>query len=165
MRGVANFSGTRTEDRPAIDFALACRNSHLRMTETLAAMTRFLRVLLWCFGVAHLAFGVAGVAFPTWFYQHVPPWPPLHIGQIQIAGVFDLALAALFLGAATNVLRYLPLVIPVGVVAECGHALVRIGHVIAGDNPPDDLLAPAFMLAFGLVLAAVGIRARPSPPI
>jgi uncharacterized membrane protein len=66
-------------------------------------MTRFLKVLLLCFGAAHLAFGIAGVAFPTWFHRHVPPWPPLHIGQIQIAGVFDLALAALFLGAATNV--------------------------------------------------------------
>jgi hypothetical protein len=126
-------------------------------------MTRFLTVLLWCFGLAHFAFGIAGLVFPTWFYQHVPLWPPLHVGQIQIAGVFDLALAALFLGAATNVDRYRSLVIPVGVVAECGHALVRIGHVIAGDNPVDDLLAPAFMLVFGLVLAGIGIRSKQSP--
>jgi hypothetical protein len=45
-------------------------------------------------------------------------------------------------------------------VAECGHAVVRIGHVIAGDNRPADLLAPGCMLAFGLYLAAVGARLR-----
>jgi hypothetical protein len=69
-----------------------------------------------------------------------------------------------FLTAATDVDRYLPIVVPVGAVAECGHALVRLGHVIVGDNPPDDLLAPLFMLLFGLVLLAVGIAAlRHSP--
>jgi hypothetical protein len=115
------------------------------------------RLLLWLFGLAHLAFGIAGVAYPRWFFGAVPPWPPLHVGQIQIAGVFDLALAALFLGAATNVRRYLPVVVPTGAVAECGHALVRIGHVIAGDNPPADLLAPGCMLAFGVYLLAVGL--------
>jgi hypothetical protein len=57
-----------------------------------------------------------------------------------------------------QILVYGPLVIPVGVVAECGHGLVRIGHVIAGDDPPDDLVAPAFMLTFGLVLLVVGAR-------
>lgn len=117
-----------------------------------------IRSLLMIFGIAHLVFGIAGVAFPRWFFGAVPPWPPLHVGQIQIAGVFDLALAAVFLGAATDPTRYLPLVIPAGVIAECGHALVRIGHVIAGDNPPADLLAPACMLAFGLYLLALGVR-------
>ena len=122
-------------------------------------MSRYLKALLWFFGVAHLAFGVAGTVFPRWFYQTVPPWPPLHVGQIQIAGVFDLALAVLFFVAATDLDRYLPIVIPVGVVAECGHALVRIGHVMAGDNTRDDLLAPALMLLFGLVLLGVGMVA------
>ena len=68
-------------------------------------------------------------------------------------------MAFLFFAAATDLDRYLPIVIPVGVVAECGHALVRIGHVMAGDNPRDDLLAPAFMLLFGLVLLGVGMAA------
>ncbi len=115
-----------------------------------------LQTLLWLFGIAHLLFGIAGVGFPIWFFRAVPPWPPMHIGQIQIAGVFDLSLAVLFLRAATDLDRYLPLVIPVGTVAECGHALVRIGHVIAGDNPRDDLLAPALMLLFGVFLFAAG---------
>jgi uncharacterized membrane protein len=123
-------------------------------------MSRYLKTLLWFFGVAHVAFGVAGTVFPRWFYATVPPWPPLHVGQIQIAGVFDLALAILFFAAATDLDRYLPIVIPVGVVAECGHALVRIGHVMAGDNPRDDLLAPTFMLLFGIVLLGVGLAAR-----
>jgi hypothetical protein len=122
-------------------------------------LTRYLKTLLWLFGVAHLLFGVAGVAAPGWFYSAVPPWPPLHVGQIQIAGVFDLVLAALFLVGAMNVERYLPVVVVAGSLAECGHALVRIGHVLAGDNPRADLLAPAFMLSFGLFLAVVGIRA------
>jgi hypothetical protein len=52
----------------------------------------------------------------------------------------------------------LPVVVSVGVVAELGHALVRIGHVVAGDNLPDDLIAPTFMLLFGFFLAAVGGR-------
>lgn len=117
-----------------------------------------IRPLLVIFGIAHLLFGIAGVAFPRWFFGAVPPWPPLHVGQIQIAGVFDLALAVLFLGGATDPKRYLPVVIPVGVVADGGHALVRIGHVIAGDNPAADLLAPGFMLAFGLYLLALGVR-------
>jgi hypothetical protein len=116
------------------------------------------RLLLWLFGVAHLGFGIAGLAFPRWFFAAVPPWPPLHVGQIQIAGIFDLTLAALFLGAALDPVRYLPVVVPAGVVAECGHALVRIGHVVAGDNPPADLVAPGAMLTFGLYLFAVGVR-------
>ena len=122
-------------------------------------MVRYLRVLLWLFAAAHLAFGLAAVVAPRWFYESVPPWPPLHVGQIQIAGVFDLALAVLFLAGARNLDRYLPVVVSVGVVAELGHALVRICHVISGDNPTDDLLAPTFMLLFGLLLAAVGARA------
>ena len=123
-------------------------------------MSSYLKPLFWLFGLAHLVFGVAGTVFPQWFYATVPPWPPLHVGQIQIAGVFDLALAILFFVAATDLDRYLPIVIPVGVVAECGHALVRIGHVLAGDNPRADLLAPAFMLLFGLALLGVGMAAR-----
>ena len=119
-----------------------------------------LKTLLRFFAVAHLAFGVAGTFFPRWFYAAVPPWPPLHVGQIQIAGVFDLALAALFFVAATDLDRYLPVIVPVGAIAECGHAMVRIGHVMAGDNPRDDLLAPICMLLFGLVLLAVGLAAR-----
>jgi hypothetical protein len=121
---------------------------------------RLLKGLLWFFGLAHLAFGIAGLAFARRFFAAVPPWPPLHVGQIQIAGIFDLAMAVLFLGALTDLDRYLPLVIPVGVVAEVGHACVRIGHVIAGDNPPDDLLAPSVMLAFGLSLAVIGLKRR-----
>ena len=119
-------------------------------------MRYYLKVLLWAFGVAHLAFGVAGTIFPRWFYASVPPWPPLHVGQVQIAGVFDLTLAVLFIVGATDVDRYLPIVVPAGVVAECGHAMVRIGHVMTGDNPRDDLLAPALMLLFGLFLLAIG---------
>ncbi len=110
-------------------------------------------------GAVHLAFGVAGVAWPQWFYEAVPPWPPLHIGQIQIGGVFDLALAILFFTAATDVERYLPIVIAVGVLAECGHALVRIAHIIVGDNPRNDLLAPGLMLLFGLFLSGIGMTA------
>jgi hypothetical protein len=117
-----------------------------------------IRWLLWLFGAAHLLFGVAGLVVPRWFFAAVPPWPPLHVGQIQIAAIFDLSLAALFLGAATNTRRYLPVVIPAGAVAECGHALVRIGHVVAGDNPRADLVAPSLMLAFGLYLLALGAR-------
>ena len=126
-------------------------------------MRSYLRPLFWLFGLAHLTFGVAGTVFPRWFYATVPLWPPLHVGQIQIAGVFDLALAILFFAGATDLDRYLPIVIPVGVVAECGHALVRVGHVIVGDNPRADLLAPAFMLLFGLTLLGVGMAALGQP--
>ncbi len=46
--------------------------------------------------------------------------------------------------------------------------IVRIGHVIAGDNRPDDLLAPIFMLLFGLVLFGAGVwrwsSSTPRPP-
>ena len=112
------------------------------------------------FGIAHLAFGVAGTAFPRWFYDALPPWPPLHVGQIQIAGIFDLALGVLFLVAATDINRYLPIVVPVGAIAECGHALVRIGHVVAGDDPINDLLAPIIMLLFGFALLRIGVANR-----
>lgn len=116
------------------------------------------RLLLGLFGVAHLAFGIAGVGFPNWFYGAVPPWPPLHVGQIQIAGVFDLSLAVLFLGAAVDPRRYLPVAGLAGTVAELGHAAVRIGHVAAGDNPPADLLAPLCMLTFGVYLLLLTAR-------
>jgi PhnB protein len=119
-----------------------------------------LRALFVAWGVGHLVFGVAGAAFPRWFFAALPPWPPLHVGQIQIAGVFDLAMATAFLVAATDVDRYAALVIPVGVVAEGGHALVRIGHVLAGDDPAGDLLVPGLMLLFAVVLAVAGVRRR-----
>jgi len=122
-------------------------------------MIRYLRLLLRSFAIGHLLFGFVAVIAPRWFYESVPPWPPLHVGQIQIAGVFDLALAVLFFVGANNLDRYLPVVVSVGAVAELGHAFVRICHVVAGDNPPNDLLAPTFMLLFGLLLAAVGGRA------
>ena len=117
---------------------------------------RLLRLLFAVWGVAHLAYGVAGAAFPRWFFGAVPPWPPFHVGQIQIAGIFDLAMATAFLLAASDVIRYASLMIAVGIVAEWGHALVRIGHIVAGDNPPADLVAPLLMLTFGAVLAVAG---------
>jgi hypothetical protein len=126
------------------------------------AAPRLLKTLFIFWGVAHLLFGIAGAALPRWFFSVVPPWPPLHIGQIQIGGVFDLAMAAAFLFAATDVDRYAPLMIPVGVVAEGGHAAVRIGHVMLGDNPLDDLLAPICMAAFAVYLAVAGVRLRAS---
>jgi uncharacterized membrane protein len=114
--------------------------------------------VLW--GIGHLAIGLVGTAFPRWFFRSVPPWPPLHVGQIQIGGIFDLAMATAFLVGATDVARYASLVLPVGVVAEVGHALVRIGHVVAGDNPRDDLVLPSLMLLVGGMLAAAGVRRR-----
>ena len=117
---------------------------------------KLLRLLFAASGLAHLAFGVAGAAFPRWFFGAVPPWPPLHVGQLQIAGIFDLAMATAFLIAASDVTRYASLMIAVGIVAEWGHALVRIGHIAAGDNPPADLVAPLFMLTFGAILAVAG---------
>lgn len=119
-------------------------------------MGRYLTTALWIAAVVHLAFGVAGIAFPRAFYAILPPWPPLHVGQIQIGGVFDVTLAVLFFVGATDLDRYLPIVVPVGVVAEWGHAWVRIGHVLAGDDPRDDLLAPILMLLFGLALLGMG---------
>ena len=119
---------------------------------------RFLRAVFVVGGLAHLAIGAAGVAFPRWFFSAAPPWPPLHVGQIQIGGVFDLAMAVLFLGAARELERYLPLVVLVGVVAEWGHASVRIGHVLAGDNPSADLLLPSLMVVLGGILVCAGTR-------
>ena len=124
---------------------------------------RLLRLLFAVWGIAHLAFGIAGAAFPRWFFGVVPPWPPLHVGQIQIGGVFDLTMATAFLIAATDVARYAVLMIAVGIVAEWGHALVRIGHIVAGDDPPADLGPPLLMLMFGAILAVAGggrLRAR-----
>jgi hypothetical protein len=120
----------------------------------------FLRALFVVWGLGHLAIGVIGTAFPRWFFASAPPWPPLHVGQIQIGGVFDLAMATAFLVGATDVGRYTSLVLPVGVVAEVGHALVRIGHVIAGDDPRGDLLLPSLMLLVGAILAIAGVRRR-----
>ena len=116
------------------------------------------RLLFLVFGIAHLLFGIAGFVFPRWFYGAVPPWPPLHVGQIQIAGVFDLSLAAMFLGAAKDPGRYLPVVAPAGAVAELGHAAVRIGHIAVGDNAPADLLAPSCMVAFGAYLLVLTFK-------
>jgi uncharacterized membrane protein len=120
----------------------------------------FLKTFFVLWGLGHLVVGIAGTMFPRWFFGAVPPWPPLHIGQIQIAGIFDLSMATVFLGAATDVQRYADLVIPVGVVAEGGHALVRIGHVIAGDNPPADLVLPSVMVAVAVILALARIQRR-----
>lgn len=124
---------------------------------------RLLRPLFIFWGVAHLLFGIAGSALPRWFFSVVPPWPPLHVGQIQIAGVFDLAMASAFLFAATDIHRYAPLMISVAVVAEGGHAAVRIGHIILEDNPREDLLAPACMAAFAVYLVIAGLRLRRWP--
>jgi len=41
-----------------------------------------------------------------------------------------------------------------------GHGLIRMGHVVAGDNPPGDLLVPTVMLLFGMFLLATGPLAR-----
>jgi hypothetical protein len=48
----------------------------------------------------------------------------------------------------------------VGVVAEGGHAAIRISHIVLGDNPTGDLLAPICMAAFAVYLVAAGIRLR-----
>jgi len=109
-------------------------------------------------GVAHSLFGVAGLALPRWFYATAPPWPPLHVGQIQIAGVFDLTLATAFFVAATDVDRFAPLMLAVGVVAEWGHAAVRVGHVVAGDNPAADWPGPLAMFVVGAVCLAALAR-------
>jgi hypothetical protein len=123
-----------------------------------------LRVLFVAWGFGHLVFGIAGAAFPRWFFNAVPPWPPLHVGQIQIAGIFDLAMATAFLIAATNIDRYAGLMIPVGVVAEAGHAFVRIGHVLAGDNPPEDMFVPGLMLLYAVTLVVAGFQREVSEP-
>ena len=113
---------------------------------------RLIGIALVVAGLAHLLFGVAGLAFPRWFFSAVPPWPPLHVGQLQIGGVFDLSMAALFFATARNLKRYLPLAAFVGVIAEWGNALVRIGHIATGTNPATDLLFPVLMLIFGGIL-------------
>ena len=120
----------------------------------------FLRTLFALCGLGHLIVGILGTAWPRWFFAAAPPWPPLHIGQIQIGGIFDLAMATAFLIAGTDVQRYAGLMTPVGVVAEGGHALVRIGHVIAGDNPPADLFLPSLMATVAIVLAIAGVQRR-----
>jgi len=128
--------------------------------EEATTVLAFLRASFWFFAFAHLAFGIAGVAFPAWFFAAVPPWRPLHVGQIQIAGVFDLCLAALFFAGGWDFERYLPLVTAVGAVGECGHAAVRIGHVALGDNPGADLMFPSIMLGYGLILVCAFIASR-----
>jgi uncharacterized membrane protein len=120
----------------------------------------FVRRLFVIAGILHLAFGVAGVLAPRWFFATVPPWPPLHVGQIQIAGIFDLSLATGFLVASHDVARYADVMLAVGVVAEWGHASVRIGHMLVGDNPTADWLGPAGMLVIGALLAIAGIGRR-----
>jgi len=122
-----------------------------------------MRVLFVAGAIAHFAIGVCALAAPRWFFDTVPPWPPLHVGQIQIAAIFDLAMATLFSWAATNPPRFGAIAIAVGVVAEWGHAAVRIGHVVRGDNPTTDLFLPLVMLVFGAILLTVGIRSRLQP--
>src|SRR5262245_31815819 len=100
-------------------------------------MKGVLKAALWCAAVAHLAFGVAGAVFPRWFYSVVPPWPPPSRTSIAIC-------PSSFRSASS----------------ECGHALVRMGHVAAGDNPPGDLVAPTVMLLFGMFLLVTGMVAR-----
>jgi len=116
-----------------------------------------LRTLFLLGGLAHLAIGFFGTLFPRRFFDVAPPWPPLHVGQIQIAGIFDLTMATVFLAATADVGRFAPLAIVAGVVSEWGHAAVRIGHVLAGDNPRSDLFLPAVMLVFGAILALSGV--------
>jgi uncharacterized membrane protein len=119
-----------------------------------------LRALFVAAGLAHLAFGIAGTFFPRWFFASVPPWPPLHVGQIQIGGVFDLTLATAFLVAARDAERYAGLMIPVAIVADWGHAAVRIAHIVAGDNPIDDWPGPLGMLVIGGLCLGAGLRRR-----
>jgi hypothetical protein len=114
-----------------------------------------LKRLLAAAGIAHGTIGAVALVSPRWFFASAPPWPPLHVGQIQIAAVFDLSLAALFLVAAYDVLRFLPIATLVGVVAEWGHAAVRVGHIVLGSNPASDLFLPALMFLFGAILCAV----------
>ena len=122
-----------------------------------------LRVVLMLGGLVHLSIGTAGLAAPRWFFNVVPAWPPLHVGQIQIAGVFDLAMAVLFLSTARDLKRYLPLAVLVGVIAEWGHALVRIGHIVTGGNPTADLILPILMVLFGAILVSAGVSHRQLP--
>jgi hypothetical protein len=119
---------------------------------------RFVAILFGLAGIAHLIPGVAGLIFPIWFFNAIPPWPPLHVGQIQIAGIFDLAMAVMYFVGAANPTRYAPLVVASGIVAECGHGAVRIGHIVAGDNSVSDLWLPSLMLGYGAILAALGVR-------
>jgi len=119
-----------------------------------------MRALFLAGGVTHFAIGLFALVAPRWFFDAAPPWPPLHIGQIQIAATFDLAMATLFLCGASDPARFAPIVVAVGVVAEWGHAAVRIGHVLAGDNPATDLFLPLLMVLFGALLLALAVRAQ-----
>ena len=122
-----------------------------------------MRALFVAGAMAHFAIGVCAAVAPRWFFEAVPPWPPLHVGLIQIAAIFDLAMATLFSWAATDPPRFAPIAIAVGVVAEWGHAAVRIGHVVTGDNPATDLFLPFLMVVFGAILLTVGIGSRLQP--
>jgi hypothetical protein len=131
---------------------------------------RGLRLFFIAAGCGHLIFGIAGTAFPRWFFTAAPPWPPLHVGQIQIAGVFDLALATGFLVAASDVEAYANLMLAVGLVADWGHAAVRLAHMVLGDNPRADWPGPVAMLLIGAVCLIAGLprwapRSRPRPAL
>ena len=67
-------------------------------------------------------------------------------------------MAVLFFGAAKAPERYFPLAVAVGVVAEWGHAFVRIGHILRGSNPVADLFLPILMVLFGAILIALSMR-------
>jgi len=114
--------------------------------------------------MAHFAIGVCALVAPRWFFEAVPSWPPLHVGQIQIAAIFDIALATLFSWAAADPFRFAPIAAAVGVVAEWGHAAVRIGHIVIGDNPATDLFLPFLMVVFGAILLAVGYSSSTPAP-
>jgi hypothetical protein len=123
---------------------------------------RLLRAVFVVWGAGHLVFGFMALLWPRWFFAAVPPWPPFHAGQIQIAAIFDLTLGTACVVGATDVARFAPLAILVGVVGEVGHAVVRIGHVMAGDNPRDDLALPSLMLGVALFLVAAAAGRWPA---
>ena len=87
-------------------------------------------------------------------------WPPLR-RQIQIGGVFDLAMATLF-GHRRDAT---PPVIPVA-VAEGVAALVRIGHVDRGRQPDRRPRPSGAHDGLAVILAIAGIQrgAHLSPP-
>ena len=156
-------AGPAAERRSVGRREAASETTHFQKELVAQVSQHHLKRLFLAAGLVHGMIGVVALFSPRWFFASVPFWPPLHVGQIQIAAVFDLSLAALFLVAARDVPRFLPITSLVGVVAEWGHAAVRVGHIVLGGNPARDLFLPALMFLFGAVLCAVGVgqlRAR-----